>query len=135
MTFVDTGYLVALVSPADAHHARALAWSFVALPPFIVTEYVLVEVMNLLSRPKDRSRAIHVADRIFEAADFRFVAASEELLRSGLALYRRREDKSWSLTDCVSFVVMNSRGISEALAHDEHFVQAGFDALLRRDPD
>ena len=40
-------------------------------------------------------------------------------------------DKGWSLGDCVSFVVMEHRSITEALAHDLHFVQAGFRALLR----
>jgi predicted nucleic acid-binding protein len=42
-----------------------------------------------------------------------------------------RPDKDWSLTDCISFVVMNAESISEALTGDEHFEQAGFVALLR----
>jgi predicted nucleic acid-binding protein len=52
-----------------------------------------------------------------------------------LELHERRPDKQWSLTDCISFEVMREHGITTALAYDEHFVQAGFDALLRRDPD
>src|SRR6266851_7667037 len=51
-----------------------------------------------------------------------------------LRLHAQRLDKEWSLTDCISFVVMERRGISRALAHDQHFEQAGFEALLRRDP-
>ena len=35
------------------------------------------------------------------------------------------------LTDRISFVVMEERGITDALAYDQHFVQAGFRALLR----
>ena len=50
---------------------------------------------------------------------------------SGLELYTDRPDKAWSLVDCVSFKVMRARGLKEALAHDEHFEQAGFVALLR----
>jgi predicted nucleic acid-binding protein len=46
-------------------------------------------------------------------------------------LYRERPDKEWALTDCVSFIVMEDRGISEALTTDEHFHQAGFQALMR----
>jgi len=45
-------------------------------------------------------------------------------------LFRQRTDKAWGLTDCISFVVMQERGISEALTADEHFEQAGFIALL-----
>ena len=55
----------------------------------------------------------------------------EELFRRGFALYRERQDKSWGLTDCLSFVVMRERDIREALSADEDFEQAGFRALLR----
>jgi predicted nucleic acid-binding protein len=44
--------------------------------------------------------------------------------------YESRPDKAWSLTDCISFVVMNQHGLTEALTGDHHFEQAGFTALL-----
>jgi len=46
-------------------------------------------------------------------------------------MYRQMVDKEWSLTDCASFALMKERGLREALAHDHHFEQAGFVALLR----
>jgi len=46
-------------------------------------------------------------------------------------MYQRRPDKNWSLTDCISFVVMQDHGITEALTGDHHFEQAGFVALLK----
>ena len=54
-----------------------------------------------------------------------------ELWRSGIELYEQRPDKNWSLTDCISFVVMERAGVSEALTGDHHFEQAGFVALLK----
>ena len=48
-----------------------------------------------------------------------------------LELYERRADKDWSLTDCLSFLVMEDRGIRDALTADHHFEQAGFRALMR----
>lgn len=51
--------------------------------------------------------------------------------REAYGLYKRMADKEWSLTDCASFEIMKARGITEALAHDHHFEQAGFTALLR----
>jgi predicted nucleic acid-binding protein len=53
---------------------------------------------------------------------------------AGLQLHRERQDKDWSLTDCISFIVTRRREIQHALTYDHHFVQAGFEALLRRDP-
>ncbi|MFM5956954.1 MAG: PIN domain-containing protein, partial [Dolichospermum sp.] len=43
----------------------------------------------------------------------------------------QREDKEWGLVDCISFIVMQDRGITDALTADTHFQQAGFRALLR----
>jgi len=59
------------------------------------------------------------------------VSHSAELFRAALALYRDRTDKSWSLTDCASFLIMERRQIADALTHDRHFEQRGYRALLR----
>jgi uncharacterized protein len=53
------------------------------------------------------------------------------LFSAGLELFRSRRDKEWSLTDCMSFVVMRERGITDALTNDHHFEQAGFRILLK----
>jgi hypothetical protein len=52
------------------------------------------------------------------------------LFERGLSLYLRRMDKDWSLTDCVSFVVMEEMALTDALTGDRHFEQAGFHVLL-----
>jgi len=51
-------------------------------------------------------------------------------LERAQGLFCSRADKSWSLTDCTSFVIMEDRGIRDALTGDRHFEQAGFRALL-----
>ena len=63
------------------------------------------------------------------------VFASADLFDAGMTLHRDRPDKQWSLTDCISFIVMEHRQLDRALTPDHHFEQAGFKALLRRDPD
>lgn len=60
--------------------------------------------------------------------------AQLSLFEAGLQLHEERGDKTWLLTDCISFVLMERHGIRQALAFDVHFEQAGFEALLRRDP-
>ena len=59
------------------------------------------------------------------------VPPSDLLFQRGLDLYAARGDKEWSLTDCISFVVMGDHGIADALTGDHHFEQAGFTPLLR----
>jgi predicted nucleic acid-binding protein len=65
-----------------------------------------------------------------EDPDVEIVTLSEELYKRGLQLYRERRDKEWSLTDCISFIVMQELGLTEALTTDKHFRQAGFRVLL-----
>ena len=62
------------------------------------------------------------------------VPASTTLLDEGIAWFAAYTDKRWSVTDCISFVVMHREGIVDALTNDHHFEQAGFRALLRAEP-
>lgn len=119
LRFVDTGFWLALVV------------SRTTTGRFLTTEAVLVEIGNALARERWRSRAAALLAEIYATPTIEVVPVRTELLRRALDLYAARTDKEWGLTDCISFVVMQDRGISEALAADQHFVQAGFRALLR----
>lgn len=134
MILIDTGYLIAVLRPADELHQRALAWSHAIKDRLIVTEYVLWEAVNQLSAPIERPAAHAMLAEVKADASCEIVWASPGLFDAGVRLHEERRDKAWSLTDCISFHVMRDRGIASALAHDHHFVQAGFDPLLRRDP-
>lgn len=50
--------------------------------------------------------------------------------REATERYRTRGDKTWGLTDCTSFLLMEQKGITDALSGDRDFQQAGFAALL-----
>ncbi len=60
------------------------------------------------------------------------VPLDDQLLNRAAALFGNRSDKEWSMTDCISFVVMQDRKIAEALTNDHHFQQAGFRCLLKK---
>jgi predicted nucleic acid-binding protein len=59
------------------------------------------------------------------------VTAIQEQFDRGFELFTRRPDKFWSLTDCISFVIMEELGLKDALTADKHFEQAGFNVLLK----
>jgi predicted nucleic acid-binding protein len=128
MIFLDTGYFVALFTPDDHLHERAVAWSLKLDEPTLVSEYVLWECVNTFSKPRDRASASVLVEQI------QLIHASPDLFSAGLQLHRARSDKEWSLTDCVSFHVMNQYAVTRALAYDIHFEQAGFEGLLRKEP-
>ncbi len=132
--FADTSYFVAFVSPSDQNYQRAVDWSAKLRAPIVTTEYVLVEVGNMLRRGTDRELYVNFYRELSADPIVEVLPASSELLVRGLRLFADRPDKEWSLTDCISFAVMSERGLTEALTGDRDFEQAGFRALLRFDP-
>lgn len=129
--FADTFYLVAFLNPADAHHERARVVSRELRRRVVTTSWVLTEVADALCDPPNRRHAARLRQLLSASPFIRVVAASEELFQAGFDLFEARPDKEWSLTDCVSFVVMERERLTEALTGDHHFEQAGFTALLR----
>jgi uncharacterized protein len=129
--FAGTFHFLALLNSSDAAHVRAIEASCVAGREFVTTEFVLLELADALAHPRDRVEFFVVRDAIINDASFHIVPASTELLARGIQFYRERPDKEWPLTDCISFVVMAEKGLSEALTGDRHFEQAGFKPLLK----
>lgn len=130
--FADTGYWVALLNPRDDWHDRAVEASRALGRTRIVTsEMVLDELLAALSKVPVRGMVIRGVDAIRRDPNTEVVPQTSIQFSEALDEYRRMMDKEWSLTDCASFGLMKERGISEALAHDHHFEQAGFVALLR----
>ena len=134
MIFADTGFFLSTVEPRDALHSRARAWIATLHEPLLLTEFVLLEVINPLSPFRDRHKVEGLVTHVRCSAGYTIVPVTSELLNAGLVMHIVRPDKEGSLTDCISFVVLKQRGIACALAHDHHFEQAGFEAWLRRDP-
>jgi predicted nucleic acid-binding protein len=131
MRFADTFYFIALLSPRDEAHSKAIAFTQRFTGRLLTTAWVLTEIADGLTDELARDRFIRFYDRLRVRDDVVIVASDEKLFDQGIELYRRRLDKNWSLTDCISFVVMQERNVSEALTADHHFEQAGFTALLK----
>jgi predicted nucleic acid-binding protein len=129
--FTDTLFYIALLARDDKAHDRAVAAAEARRGQFVTTEWVLTEVADAFSDPSHRSRFVQLLELLKADPDTEIVSASGSYFELGADLYASRSDKAWSLTDCISFVVMTERAISEALTGDHHFEQAGFRALLR----
>ena len=128
--FADTSFYIALVNPRDVHHPDALAYMRNHRGRVTTTDYVLIEVGNWLSHVGDRPSFVALMRQLETDPELTVVPGSRDLFEQGYELYKARADKAWSLTDCISFVVMKQLGLSEALTADRHFGQAGFTVLL-----
>ncbi|MBM4461494.1 MAG: type II toxin-antitoxin system VapC family toxin [Chloroflexi bacterium] len=131
--FVDTAAWIALLNADDALHEQArqvrgmLARRKTRL---VTTEFVLIEVADALSAPALRSHVAAYVDSLRRLAILQIVPVSQELLLEGWTLYKQRPDKDWSLTDCISFVVMRLEHIRQAFTSDHNFEQAGLVKLM-----
>ncbi|MGH3090576.1 MAG: type II toxin-antitoxin system VapC family toxin, partial [Rubrobacteraceae bacterium] len=134
--FVDSGYLIALEDADDQNHEaarkhwRSLSERRGEPPSLTTTSYVLDEIATFFNVRGSHQKAVELGGTLLDSASILLIHVNEPVLRDGLDLLRRRPDKRYSLTDCVSFVVMRERDITTAFAFDRHFQQEGF----RREP-
>ena len=134
--FADAGYWIAIMYPDDQLHGRARQMaSSLASTRIVTTQMVLTEALNFMSDLGEFRRrfASDMVQRLLNDPNVEIVPQTDAQFRAATERYAARSDQRWSLTDCASFLVMEERGITEALAYDRDFEQAGFVALLRED--
>lgn len=132
VVFADTGYWVAVMNPRDPLHDRAMQVSRnLGQMRILTSEMVLDELLAALSQTSIRNAAIRGVESIYANPNVEVVPQTSIQFREAFVFFKSRLDKEWSLTDCASFELMKTRGVTDALAHDHHFEQAGYKALLR----
>jgi uncharacterized protein len=129
--FVDTSFYAAILNPRDFLYTAAEEIAKKYCGDLLTTEYVLIEVGNFMARSGDRRFFLELLGRLKRDKHTIIVPASTYWFDLGLDLYSRRLDKNWSLTDCISFSVMQTHSLNEALTADHHFEQAGYKILLK----
>lgn len=128
--FIDTAYVLALLNPRDSYHA--LAQSLFARAQTAETwtsEAILTEIGNALSSSGRQSAGIYIRE-CYQTRNMHIIDVNTRVFERALALYEQRPDKTWGLTDCISFVIMHDYQLTEALTSDKHFEQAGFRVLM-----
>lgn len=129
--FADTFYFLAPLNRADEAHAAADRFAADHSAALVTRIWVFTELADGLAVTAGRSVIAQLLHDLEADANVEVVAGDFTLWRRGVDLYARRADKQWSFTDCISFVVMSDRGITDALTADHHFEQAGFNTLLK----
>jgi len=130
--FLDTSYVIALELSGDQHHQAALKhWPSVtkSLPLLVTTSYVFAELVTFFNSRGHHAKAVEIGARLLSSPSVRLVHVGEDLFQAGWQHLQQYRDKNYSLTDCISFLVMKEFGITTALTFDKHFAQAGFKRL------
>jgi uncharacterized protein len=133
--FVDTSGWASLFVVSQPYYSQAKQYfhSSIQQKKKFYTTYVIGELVALLHSPLrlPRPRIFEIIDAIKSAVYVEVIHIGHDVDAAAWQLCKSRLDKAWSLVDCSSFVVMQDRGIQEALTTDQHFEQAGFIRLLK----
>jgi predicted nucleic acid-binding protein len=132
--FADSFYWIALTDPRDPWHRRAVAAGrSLRSVRIVTTETVLIEVLNFFASagPRWRREALATVATARQSEMVDVIPYRDAPFEDGLVLYSAREDKGYSMTDCISMQWMRGAGVYEVLTHDDHFAQEGFVLLLR----
>ncbi len=128
--FVDSSYWIALELTDDQNHQAAQAhWNSLDLADadLVTTSYVFDESVTFLNSRNAHQTALNLGESMLLSPRIELIHVDEELFFDGWKMFQKYDDKGFSLTDCISFIVMKRYDIYTALAFDKHFVQAGFE--------
>ena len=127
--FVDAGAWIAVVNQRDDFHLEASALYGRLLRerrPLVTTNLVIAEAYAMIRHYSGHQSAMQFLDSTRHSSRLTKVYSDGALEAEAEKLLRRYADQDFSLTDAVSFVVMQQHGIGEAFAFDSHFVAASF---------
>lgn len=135
IVFADSFYWIALLSPKDTWHSRVIEWSqSYSDVSLVITDGIIDEIFAHFSKQGDilRGKVIELYQNILDEPNIQLIAYNQEIRQAGIELYQKRSDKGYSLTDCISMVIMKKLNISEVLTNDKHFSQEGFTILFSK---
>jgi hypothetical protein len=127
--FLDASYLIALELTDDQHHSRASQhWQSLQQKPFqlTTTSYIFDEIITFLNSRHLHAKAVNIGRILLSSSTINFIQVDDALFSKAWQFFQQYDDKSYSLTDCISFIVMQEKQISMCLTFDQHFAQAGF---------
>ena len=130
--FLDTGYIIALEASDDQNHKASLQhWSFFSknLPILFTTSYIFNETVTFFNNRGHHQKSVEIGTNLLKSLSIRFTHVDQALFQEGWTYFKKHSDKTYSLTDCISFVLMKRLAIKAALTFDNHFIQAGFKVL------
>jgi predicted nucleic acid-binding protein len=127
--FLDASYILALEIANEQNHQVAFSyWQSLDRnkTKLVTTSYIFDEVVTFLNSRRLHNKAVEVGNKLLNSRSIQFIHVDDSLFLEAWLLFQKYDDKSYSLTDCISFLVMEKLKIKMALTFDNHFNQAGF---------
>ena len=127
--FIDTGAWYAYINAKDPDHLRIRSFFDSFNGRLTTSNYVFDEIITLVLSRLGHQRAVKVGEVLLDSRTVELVRVEAKDEKSAWQLFQERQDKTYSFTDCTSFVLMQRLKLREASTTDEHFSQEGFKVL------
>ncbi len=130
--FIDTSAVVALFERTDADHLEAIRLMDAVKRErmaLFLSDYILDESITAALTRIGHITAVQVGEFILNSKVSQLVTIDAAVRDSAWEYFRRHDDKTFSFTDCTSFVLMKDMGIRSYFSFDDHFKQAGFEPI------
>lgn len=127
--FLDTSFVIALELADERYHPVAKQyWQGLknSSLQLVTSSYVFDEIVTFLSSRNRHDKAVEVGNRLISSPTVQIIQVDAALFSDAWQYFQKHDDKSYSLTDCISFLLMERLSIQTALTFDQHFVQAGY---------
>jgi len=129
--FVDTGVWYAMADKSDQYHKKAIEYikKLVTNNNFVTTNLVIHETLMLLSRKISKTAAIKFLDMIYSQDNIEIIENEDSIEQKAYRIFKKYTDQDFSITDCLSFVVMKENRIKKAFTFDKHFKTMKFTVI------
>jgi predicted nucleic acid-binding protein len=130
--FLDASFVIAAGLKRDQNHEPAAAmWARLLQSgvQLVTTAFVFEEIVTFFNGKGEHGLAVHLGTGLLSSPHVEKYGIGWEVFNDAWAFFAQHQDKRYSFTDCLSFVVMKREGITEALTFDAHFTQAGMQIM------
>ncbi len=127
--FADTSAWYAFINRRDPNHKAVKAVMQAWEGHLVFTDYVFDEILTLVRSRAGHGLAVQVGSLLRTGEGGLLVRVESQDTEDAWAQFCRDADKDYSFTDCCSFAVMRRLKVTQAVAVDDHFRQAGFVVL------
>lgn len=119
--FVDSNFFIALYNAEDSLHIQAQATASHIIKAdcsLYISNYVLFEVLSVLSQKTGRQQSIMTGQNIINDAQITIIHINEALQQRTWEVFQEVTGKNISFVDCSTVAVMQYAGIRQLLTFD-----------------
>jgi len=131
--FIDSSAYIAYYNKRDENHEKAknfldkIKSKEISPIIFYTSDYIFDEVLTtIITLTGRKDLAIKVGNTILSSKITKIIKVDSKIFNEAWELFKKYKDKTWSFTDCTSFIIMKINNIKRAFTFDEHYKQAGY---------